>query len=350
MASYQGVSLIRGGPTVQIMETRRHLLQLGVDVELFNMWASLEEILDCDLVHLFASNFDVYGLARHFHERQLPYVVSSIFYTRRSARIVRTITTIHRLMRKIHRGVWWDYGYNRDVCAWAEAVLPNTREEAKLVHEGLGIPMEKITVIPNGVSESFLHGDPALFRKKYGLENFILNVGHIGPDRKNVLALVKALEKIDHPAVIIGQVTRGGESQAIMEEARKNKKLLIIEGLPHDSPLLASAYAACEVFALPAKFETPGIAALEAALAGAKIVITPYGGTREYFEDMAEYVNPYSIEDIRRGILSALEAPRTDRLKEHVLKNFTWDKIAKKTLAVYKHVLSPDYLPQRGRD
>jgi len=43
--------------------------------------------------------------------------------------------------------------------------------------------------------------------------------------------------------------------------------------------MLASAYAACDVFVLPSMFETPGIAALEAGLAGAKIVITKYGGT-----------------------------------------------------------------------
>ena len=340
LASYQGVMLIHGGPTVQIMETRRHLQQLGVQAELFNMWASREEIMDCDLVHLFASNFDVYGLARHFHERKMPYVVSSIFYTRRPSWTVRSIVGIHKFIRKIHRGVWWDYGFNRDVCTWAEAVLPNTREEAILIHKGLGIPTEKITVIPNGVSESFLHGDPELFTRKYGMKNFILNVGHIGPDRKNVLALVKALAEIDHPAVIIGQITRGGESEAILKEAQRNKNLLIIDGLDHDSPLLASAYAACDVFALPAKFETPGIAALEAALAGAKIVITPYGGTREYFLDFAEYVDPYSVESIRKGIEKALQAPGSDQLRQHIMEHFTWDKIARKTMEVYRKVLA----------
>ena len=38
--------------------------------------------------------------------------------------------------------------------------------------------------------------------------------------------------------------------------------------LDHHDPLLASAYAAARVFALPSWFETPGLAALEAALAG----------------------------------------------------------------------------------
>jgi glycosyltransferase involved in cell wall biosynthesis len=104
--------------------------------------------------------------------------------------------------------------------------------------------------------------------------------------------------------------------------------------------MLASAYAACEVFVLPSLFETPGIAALEAGLAGAKIVITPHGGTRDYFGLLAQYVDPFSVESIRIGILSALSANRTDTLQHHIKKEFLWSTTAEKTLAVYQRVLS----------
>ncbi|RMG25034.1 MAG: glycosyltransferase [Methanobacteriota archaeon] len=340
LASYLGVMLIHGGPTVQIMETYHHLRNEGIEVELYDQWASLNTILNSDLFHLFAANMDTFGLARHLYQRNKPFVVSPIFYTRRSSKTVRRICQLDQITRKIHRGLWWDYGFRRDICEWAEKVLPNTSEEAQLIHEGLGIPREKITVVPNGVSKMFAEADPVLFKKEYGLENFILNVGHIGPDRKNMLALVKALAKIDHRAVIIGRITRSPETEQVLAEVRKNKNILLIEGLDHDSPLLASAYAACDVFALPSKFETPGIAALEAALAGAKIVITPYGGTRDYFQDMAIYVDPYSVESIRAGIIQALDTPPNSRLRQHILDNYTWDKIALKTLSVYREVLS----------
>ena len=237
------------------------------------------------------------------------------------------------------RGMWWDFAFTRDVCQWARAVLPNTSAEGDLIHEAFDVPREHIHVIPNGVSENFLHGDPELFRQKYGVDKFILNVGHVGPDRKNVLGLVKALETIDHPAVIIGRITPGGQADEIMRLAEKNKNLLIIDGIDHDSPLLASAYAACDVFAMPSKFETPGIAALEAALGGAKVVITPHGGTRDYFEDRAIYVDPYSVEDIRQGIEAALNRPADDDLKQHVVDNFLWRRVAELTLEAYRSVL-----------
>ncbi len=71
--------------------------------------------------------------------------------------------------------------------------------------------------------------------------------------------------------------------------------------LDHHDPLLASAYAAARVFALPSWFETPGLAALEAALAGCAVVITPYGSTREYFGDLVEYARPHRPARFGRG-------------------------------------------------
>ena len=41
--------------------------------------------------------------------------------------------------------------------------------------------------------------------------------------------------------------------------------------MEHRDPLLALAYSACSVFALPSTLETPGLAALEAAAAGAPL-------------------------------------------------------------------------------
>jgi glycosyltransferase involved in cell wall biosynthesis len=265
-------------------------------------------------------------------------ITSPIFFTQRSAVSIRTALAVERALKRLRSGIWTDYGYTRQICEWSRALLPNTSDEARLIEQGLGIQPEKISVVPNGVRPGFEFGDPALFKKKYGIENFILNVGHIGPARKNILNLIRALRTIDSPAVIIGKVI-GREGELCMREAAENKRLLIIPGLENDSELLASAYAACDVFALPSLFETPGIAALEAALAGAKIAITPHGGTREYFGAMAHYANPRSVESIRSAITAALNEKRNDALRLHIKKEYLWSKVAEKTLGVYQKIL-----------
>ena len=338
-ATHEGVPIYGGGPYVKMLHTKQHLERLGLEVEFLDIWQPREKILACDLVHLFSANFAVYNLARLLQMRGVKFVVNPIFYTRRSPGFVKTIVNIDRLSRHFLRGMWWDWGFTRDICEWSEQVLPNTRDEGTIISRGLGISPEKIRVIYNGVSERFLEADPALFEQKYGLKNFILSVGHIGPARKNVLALVRALAEIDRPAVLITRILNTGETPAVLEAAAQNKRLLIIDGLANDDPLLASAYAACDVFVLPSQFETPGRAALEAALAGAKVVITPHGGTRDYFADLAEYVDPFSIQDIRRGIEKALNTPKTPALKTHIAQHFLWDKIARDTVEVYREVL-----------
>jgi glycosyltransferase involved in cell wall biosynthesis len=252
---------------------------------------------------------------------------------------VRSALALARFAGKVGAGVWSDYGLTADICSWANRVLPNSLAEGELVRKGLGVPQSKIKVIPNGVDERFANGDPSLFKAKYGIDKFILNVGHIGHRRKNVLSLIRALAHIDHPSVIIGRIIDNEYGRACVREASSYRHILLIDGLDNSSDLLASAYAACDVFVLPSMFETPGIAALEAGLAGAKIVITPHGGTHEYFGGMATYVEPRSVDSIKNGIIKTLSEPKAPILSERIRKEFLWPRIAESTAHVYQEVL-----------
>lgn len=317
----------------------RYLDRFGIEAKLFDPWSPFKEG-DCDVVHMFAANVGTYHLAHEIHALGTPIAVSPIFFRLQSPTLVRSYLKSTRALQKISKGFWSDVAFTADICGWSKKILPNSSAEGDFVTRSLGIPQSKIRVIPNGVEERFYSADPSAFKKKYGLDKFILNVGHIGHRRKNVLALIKALAEIDHPAVIIGRVISGRYGDACINEAGKHKHILLIDGLDNNSELLASAYAAADTFVLPSLFETPGIAALEAALAGAKMVITPYGGTREYFGDMAEYVDPHSVSSIKEGIVKALQTKNNGQLREHIRKEFLWQRISELTAGVYKEILN----------
>jgi len=338
-ATSQATSLVRGGVLTQVLQTKEALEKLGVKVTLFDMWKDID-IREYDLVHIFSANFATYHLARAFKVKGIPIIISPIFFTRRSKRLVKGVIAIDKFINRISRGFWTDYGLIAEMCHWAKAVTPNTKEEATLFQQAFSVPKERIDIIPNGVEERFAHASPDLFVKQYGMKDFILSVGHIGPQRKNVLRLIKALEKIDHPSAIIGRIENTPSGIACIERAKRNPRLLILDSIPHNSMLLASAYAACDVFVLPSQFETPGIAALEAAVAGAKIVITPIGGTKEYFSGDAIYVNPYSVKDIANGIKTALQKDKSSNLKERIMNQYSWKKVAEKAKLVYENVLN----------
>ena len=338
-ATHQAVGLQQGGVRTQMMQTKSALEELGVNVTMFEMWKEFDRT-QFDLVHLFSANMATYHLARAFWLRDVPLIVTPVFYTRRSNKVVRTVIALDRLANRFVRGVWSDYGIIAEMCGWAKAVLPNTEDEVSLLQKGFGVLQEKIHLVPNGVEERFSKATSELFERQYGIKDFILYVGHIGPFRKNVLHLLEALESIDHPAVLIGPIEDSPSGRACLERAKRNPRLLILDGLPHDSMLLASAYAACKVFVLPSMYETPGIAALEAALTGANIAITSEGGTREYFAELADYLNPNSADDIKRCILSAFNKPKSSALAERIRSRYLWSEVGNKTKAIYESILS----------
>ena len=340
LASYQTLMINRGGPTYKILSLKHTLENMGIDVQLYDMWDYNLKFTDQDIIHIFNANVHTYPMAINLKLYGAKYVVNPIFFSNHSAQMIHMYRMLEAPFRKIFKRTYSDYFFTEYVCDNAEMVLPNTRDEGNLLCGALGVKREKIQVIYNGVEERFAHADPSLFEKKYGLKDFILYVGHLGPVRKNGLNIIRALQKIDHPSVIIADILNNEEGAACREEIQKSKNITHIHWLKHDDPLFESAYAACHTFILPTRYETPGRAALEAGLAGANVVITPYGGTREYFDTYAEYAEPSSIMSILKKTESALNKEKSSELKDHILQNFLWDKIAKQTVEMYKHVLS----------
>jgi len=110
---------------------------------------------------------------------------------------------------------------------------------------------------------------------------------------------------------------------------------VFLPALDHGSEMLESAYAACKTFVLPSWYETPGLAALEAGLAGANIAITREGCAKEYFAGFASYINPAGIRNIREKVLESMQKAKTPGLKSHIEKNFLWEKTALETAEAY---------------
>lgn len=218
----------------------------------------------------------------------------------------------------------------------ANMVLPNSTSEANLIVRDFGLPLKKMVVIPNGVDLNFLNSDPTLFKNTIGLDTeFVLSVANVG-SRKNTLALIQALRAERIPLVLIGSTNPTDIYCKLCIKAAKNGLVKFLGKIPHDSPMLASAYAAAKVHAQVSWFETPGLSSLEAALAGCNVVVSDRGSTRDYFENYAWYCNPAEVSSIRKAISEAYSSPKKLDLKLHVLSKYAWEKVAEKTLDAYQ--------------
>ncbi|PZV09181.1 MAG: glycosyl transferase [Leptolyngbya sp.] len=310
-----------GGGEIQILKCKEALASRGIEVLLYDQWQP--QFDQADIVH----HFSVYGgssvFCNYVKNRGLPLVISPILWITQTS----------------YRASLYPVDEIRHLLNIGDHLLPNSQAEAEALASIFEVSLEKFTPIVNGVDEHFLEPlpDPQIFLDAFQVQSpFLLNVANIEP-RKNQLNLVKAIRDLDIPLVIFGNIRDRAYYDHCVELAQGC--MTHLGYLPNHSELLRSAYAACELFVLPSTLETPGLAALEAAATGAKLVITREGCTQEYFGGEAAYVDPNSVDNIREAILMQLSAPLKETLRQHVKANYTWQRAAQQLYQIYSQLL-----------
>ena len=91
--------------------------------------------------------------------------------------------------------------------------------------------------------------------------------------------------------------------------------------------------------ALPAKAVTDALHIAVAAVHGANVVITKFGGATDYFGPHAFYVNPYDVDNIRETLVRAWQSPPSTVLRRHIADNLTWDHSAQRLSELYRHFI-----------
>jgi len=325
-----------GGGEVQLLKTKQYLEKQGIKISLYDQWRDRFE--KGDLLHVFGSVKYCHGLMRTAKEVGVKLVLSTIAWSDWSSALYTYPDWKQRALNVIRHAAKaffpWTPSLRKSMMESADIVMPNSQAEACQLTRFFRIPRGKIRVIPNGVDAHYENGNPELFVSRYGLKDFFLCVGRIEP-RKNQLALIRAHRGLERPLVLIGEtVSRYQEYEGMCRrEAASNVHFLGY--VPNDSELLRSAYAACDTFVLPSWFETPGLAALEAGLAGAKVVVTSGGSTREYFGEDAFYADPRRSSNIREAMTLASRQPRNDHLQQRIHQNYLWEKVASKVAECY---------------
>lgn len=325
-------NLIFGGGETQQLKTMAALKALGVAVEFYDRSARAFEY---EIVHVFGCHYWNYQLAHLAKSKGAKIVLSPISYNPCPSRA-------YKMWRHFDRFVPMDttFRLHRKMVDLADVLLPNSVIEGDYIHEFFGADKSRMKVVPYGADPRFTAASPRQFVEKYGLEDFVLCVGKIEP-RKNQVNLAKAMGGGKHKLVVIGEgiPNRRDYFSEFKSVVDAHDNITHIDFLPHDSDLLASAYAACRVHVLLGTNETPGIVNLEAGLAGANLVVANCPPVREYLSGFAEYCDPAVIGDIQRAIAAACSKPRSTALRDRILTEFTWEIAAQRTKAAYDDIL-----------
>ena len=339
----------RGGDTILMEKTIAGLEKKGVkvtvDVE------GKEDPKNYDLVHLF--NFVLSDLIKYYGERAkqagVPFVVTTLheeISRFHNPSVVKSQQLIEYV--KFGQSKSWYESNKIDLnsipaCAnfdntWAvknaTALIVNGKEEANGLKANYPFA-NNLHVVPVGYDIG-AEGNADDFYKEYGVRDFIFCVGRL-ESRKNQLMLIKAFEDSELPIVFAGGgfTYQPDYDRAVRNFKRKGKTIVLDKLSPH---MLASAYRAARVHALPSWYELPGLVSLEAAYYGCNVVVTDFGTARSYFADQAFYCEPGSESSILQTVLAAYNSPQKTGLKEVSMK-YTWENAADKTLETYNTAL-----------
>jgi glycosyltransferase involved in cell wall biosynthesis len=328
-----------GGGENQLIQTGRALEDLGHVVRLFSCWT--DRLDEARLLHLFGMSREGLELARMARALGVPVVLSPICWVEPRAIAANAPTPSRRFLERmkwqLRRFVPRLACWRRALLHLADAILPNSDAEGRQLAMLFGAERSRIHPVPNGVHPHFALADPAPFRERYPLGEFVLYVGRIEP-RKNVLGLIEAIRPLGIPLVAIGAVPPSSNEYGRACRNAGGRLVHWLGSFDHDDPMLASAYAATSVLALPSWFETPGLAALEAAAAGTPVVVTPFGSAREYFGPLAEYARPDRPAEIREAVCRAMRSQRGRELSAHVCSRYAWSEVARRTAELYDQV------------
>jgi glycosyltransferase involved in cell wall biosynthesis len=202
------------------------------------------------------------------------------------------------------------------------AVSDFTRRE---LIELLGVPEEKITVVPNAVEDAFTREGPS------AAGEYVLTVGTLEP-RKNLARLVEAARRADVELRVVGargwgEVEVGGNGVRWLGEVDDGK--------------LAELYRGAQCVVYPSLYEGFGIPVLEAMACGAPVVTTRGSAMEEVADGAAVLVDAKDSAEIASGIERAT-ADR-DRLVARGLdraRAFRWDAVGEATVSVYRAAAS----------
>lgn len=229
-----------------------------------------------------------------------------------------------------------------------ERIIAVSNAVAYEASQTLSIPMDKFTVIPNGVDvEEFSPIiDGRRVRKELNLNDdpMVLYVGRLYMN-KGLNYLLLAAKKVlrDIPNAKFVLVGKGPLEEELRRVANRLdiEKSIVFTGYTPDGKL-PQYYAACDVFVLPSVYEGQGIVLLEAMASGKAIVSTKTGGIPETVIDgeTGILVKIGDIIELSEAIEKLLKNPELRHTlglnsRKRIEKEYDWKIVVRKINDVY---------------
>jgi glycosyltransferase involved in cell wall biosynthesis len=213
----------------------------------------------------------------------------------------------------------------------ADVVLPASEIEAYACASGLRVLDPPYLVARYGIDDRVVDGERPAQRSG------VVCIGRI-ERLKNQAMLLFSLRELDVDVTLVGR-SYDPEYLAVCRRWA-TPRTRFVDRLPDDE--LADLLRRSAVHALPSWADLPGLVSLEAAVAGAQIVVGNRGSEREYLGPDVEYADPADPASITSAVVRALERDvrRTVDALDARLQQFTWQHHAAIVQEGYRRALA----------
>ena len=201
--------------------------------------------------------------------------------------------------------------------------------------EKISIKKEKVEVVYEGYNKEIYRN-----RLKYSdieEKKYFIFVGTIQP-RKNLERIIIAFSRQSSVFNLVIAGSKGWLSDDIYKLPKKlgiENRVKFLGYVPDEQ--LPALYSGAEALLFPSLFEGFGLPILEAQACGCPVITSNLSSMPEVAGDAAILVDPYSIDDIVKG-MERLQGIgyRVQLIKKGFenIKRFSWEKCAKETLKV----------------
>jgi len=220
------------------------------------------------------------------------------------------------------------------------AVSENTKKD---IEKLIKIHQDKIRVVYSGLANENLKNAEAI-KQKYKLpDKFLLYLGTIEP-RKNIIAVIKAFEKIKDEDCYL--VIAGGKGwlyqkteKRILHSFKKNKIKLINYIAPEDAPTI---YALAQALVWPSFYEGFGLPPLEAQKQKTNVIASANSSLPEVLKNSALLIDPYNSAEIGACLNQLLN---DKNLRNNLIlkskknsNNYSWEKTAQQMIALFNQL------------
>ena len=215
------------------------------------------------------------------------------------------------------------------------------------VNQALGLPAQRIEVIPNGAEPQLWAADShriARARLRFSGTGPLLGFAGRLVYEKGVQDLIAALPALqaEHPGlrlVIAGDGPYSGDLMGLAQRLHLRGSVSFAGFLGAD---LAATMAATDAMVVPSRYEPFGMVAIEAAAAGAPVAAAATGGLKEIVEPGRTGITftPARPDALARAVSRLLTdragAARMARTARHMVADrYSWAAIADRTAAQY---------------